>query len=846
MTVNDYSCDVVVFPSRRLLSSCAPSEKATAMEPCAGCSKQPPSVEPYTFQCPLCQAEGEENEGFFCSQECFAKAWLNHRDTVHPSAVARVGEKKKGKDKKEKASKVVAAVESVEEVAPQGPPLEATVASWPILSANLATLTPKPKAADVRLVIEPKTKADEMDWAIISAATNLAQQALAKGPVVVVAGSPTQCGAFAWYARTTVGMRSLMILSVADDDLKKSPKEIINELTTSSGELNDRPTVVVILEAIFQAQGQKLASNPSGWTEKATMIALPDVGHPGDYQAMTTKAYIFTYHADPRLKDDHEASVGKKTTSLTVVLPSASVPALSRMPPPAAEKDAVLAATATITTTFDNDLTTAIHNGLYTRAAERFTVLFVKHGAGRAEGTLRNALLTSWGSFEGSAVEHHHTLAYVLRMMLQTVEKRLDKVEQPKAASIVVRSITRIAGLLAPVSAEDTAAKKVGSRVCNTVLLATLSTLQPALNNDIVDALGAAWGIKSVIMGLEALNSRRTAQRHLVERMSHRYTAKFGGSYVDFLEMLMHILRSETTLATMTIDDVTELTCWRTSSHLQRDIGDIVAFLADCELLRTTEEAANEGAKSLLSRQKTKVAKKNNGAKLTREDYSEFVRPKELSLRAAKRSSTHQAARLPVKDLPLSGAQKRKRELFEQMAASEILSAMPSKPLPMWLGDVGNLIGVWTKFNAKYEGKLPVTLKAFLESQPKDFRVVGNIVTRLNTSNVQPIRLRYTDGAGSDAEQDSDDERERKRDKKRLSRILTGANPNEIDNQTKQKVLKSRKARRQLQKKLTNKKRFDKNRKTFDPESKVPGYIKRGPREVKGRGKKVNVRRFKR
>ncbi|CBZ08342.1 conserved hypothetical protein [Leishmania infantum JPCM5] len=52
---------------------------------CQGCSTQTTTA----FQCPLCQAEATADCGFFCTQECFAKNWLKHRNTLHKSGVVR-------------------------------------------------------------------------------------------------------------------------------------------------------------------------------------------------------------------------------------------------------------------------------------------------------------------------------------------------------------------------------------------------------------------------------------------------------------------------------------------------------------------------------------------------------------------------------------------------------------------------------------------------------------------------------------------------------------------------------------------------------------------------------------
>lgn len=231
-----------------------------------------------------------------------------------------------------------------------------------------------------------------------------------------------------------------------------------------------------------------------------------------------------------------------------------------------------------------------------------------------------------------------------------------------------------------------------------------------------------------------------------------------------------------------------------------------------------------------------------------------------LALFARRRSSgLHALLPLPWVQLPSATAVSLSRQRLTALAAEEILSAMPKKRhIPMYIGDVGNLIGKWNHFNAKYEGVLGVGLQDFLEAHPEHWTVVGNLVTRRRTGSAEAVKLRYEEiSSNLRGESDSDEEgcgRLRRRrensgtasrlqesDKKlRLSSRKNAERRDAIDAE------KSSKARKKILRKAFNQSRTNKNYKRMDPAARVPGYKKRGTGKIKGRGKKANIRSYKR
>jgi hypothetical protein len=876
---------------------------------CGACGKKETAKELFEFQCPLCVAEERDDEGFFCNQECFAKVWLQHRDTVHPSAVARVSTKKKEKRdeeekkaKKEKAEAKRAAKRGREDGDDEGSNEKQTaqqladryIQTWPMLKKGSTTCTAvqsKGKAhsqghADlddgVRMVAEP-LKAETGKWEYIAFALDrirtLRQKQNSTQRVVLVGGTAATCGAIAWVARTVFGLTPLLIVSKADSEAVKGKKmtssvdSIEKELSTSlafnrsSSSSTSTNDILIVSDELFSSEADedeegdaepkeaKVAGagaksqgvlNPTDWTQGAILVTLPDVKHPAGYQGLNTRATFLVNQNDARCGEDKD--LGKVTHQfeangfLAPAVPStAALQTFEVKYPAEVAADPFLLTSATVAGPLNNELSSLLANGQYERAAQAFILLLLNRPT-KAESCLRNALLLSWGAYNGDPVEHHHILAALLRYICAEANSKLAGEELARANSIASRVIARTAELLVPLSALPLPAANH-----NIVLHATICALFPLLKAEVVDTLGRAWNLSRIVCGWSALKDKEVPVRDITERLKHRCLPRLGQFRLTFVWCLMMILRAETSVTLYGFKDVEERLRWSTSSLLRGEIGDMVEFLKDCDLLRTRAENAKTSVSALAraSHLKTTQADAKKGV-VAAADYADIVRPKDLSTNqtAKKAARSTLATRLPLTELPLSGTKRRHKESLAEIAREEILSAMPSKPLPMYVGDVGNLIGPWTKFNAKYEGALPTSLLLFLQSQPDHFHVVGNIVTRLKASNTQPVKIRF-DNANDDDEDDTDDEREKRKEKKKLANLLTGTKT-KLDKETHKKIAKSGKARRALVKKLRNQARFNKNHKSFDPESKVPGYVKRGPRKVSGRGKKANIRSWKR
>lgn len=196
----------------------------------------------------------------------------------------------------------------------------------------------------------------------------------------------------------------------------------------------------------------------------------------------------------------------------------------------------------------------------------------------------------------------------------------------------------------------------------------------------------------------------------------------------------------------------------------------------------------------------------------------------------------------------------------------QILMVMPVDPRPVYVGEVGNRLGKWFHFNAKYNGQLGVSLSQFMMRHPSHFKVVGTLVTRTTrASNAVPIKIRYDNdedvdylnhnGNHSDVDEEEGENvnaRAAKRVKVTDRALLTGqesnSHRNKKKNQSAQEMLSKlpSRTRRKRAKKAANVARFNKNYKPFDKSAHVPGYVKHGPRKIKGRGKKPNKRLHKR
>lgn len=212
----------------------------------------------------------------------------------------------------------------------------------------------------------------------------------------------------------------------------------------------------------------------------------------------------------------------------------------------------------------------------------------------------------------------------------------------------------------------------------------------------------------------------------------------------------------------------------------------------------------------------------------------------------------------PWSTLPIADVAERRRMELRRLAAEEILSAMPKEAhKPMYIGDLGNLIGKWNHFNARYDGALGVRLQDFLEAHPSLWKVAGTLVTRRKAGTVEPVKIRFDDNAMDD-QSGSDDEGGARSQKSRDREALTGLRSSrgkpkrflsKKEKEAKRERVNAEKSSRSKKKNLVkefNRSRNNRNYKQIDPSARVPGYVKKTAGKIKGRGQKVNIRNYKR
>lgn len=765
------------------------------MVQCVGCEK-----EATAFQCPLCQAEEAEGEGYFCSQECFAANWISHRDTFHKGGTVKAGAKRKRTAATEEKAPVEKTVEeaavptkgklerklkvNVKKVEEKAPEVAASVAPWPPLpdardcdtqswAAVKPALSPKTMRAVIRL---PKASTlSATFWSCAFAGARLVNDIISQvsgQETVVVAGSPMTAHAFAWALRCVgIARRARCVLSVSDEDMKVHPSTYFS------------PDVPVVLTSItvLRSHGNKAATNVSEWLDNRTVVVLPDVAKADELQTLTSKAICFVSQAGDVANTFEDDDYTHKMEHL---IPTAFTTPVSN---------------EALGTRFDNALSTAAIQGNLVGFVERVINIF-STSKSRCEEVLTNTLFMDWGSASG-AVLAHHKLAYVLRYLADHSDK--FAASSADLVKIAVRVITRVARCLPAIPVADSK-----SKACNLSLVATVSYLYTDMSSQTVDALGAYWGFTKVIEGSDQLAGLNKTRKEIVSRIRHRFGAKLGPRSAEFLVVLMHLLHDLVTPLSLTIEEVDNAVQF--SATLAHNVGTLDSFLRLCELFGHSGAAAKTKGTAAAPAQ-TGLVHRAQGA------------PSPVT---------------PFTPLPVSGRRQREVDRLTSMALDEILMAMPRQPVPMYIGDVGNLIGIWTKFNAKYDGALAYTLSEFLERNPATFKVVGNIVTRLKEGTVEQVRVRFD----NDKEEGSDDDEKDRKSRDR--RALTGIGNKKSGK--KEPTYHSAKARKTAEKKERNNARYNKNRQTFDKEKMVPGYTKHGPRKLKGRGRKANIRSFKR
>ncbi|KAG5512414.1 hypothetical protein GH5_08265 [Leishmania sp. Ghana 2012 LV757] len=441
-------------------------------------------------------------------------------------------------------------------------------------------------------------------------------------------------------------------------------------------------------------------------------------------------------------------------------------------------------------------------------------------------------------------------------------KRRLQKSEAaavayaPSLASTTRPTPAVASGVSAPSAHEVARYANYYTYLPNLQLQATVCHLYPIASPAVLDTFAMAWGLYRYLPGPSSLDGADRARSVAVLRVRQRFTTMLDSANGVFYAILMHLVYDAVGPYSLSVDEVSRRLQWDLT--LAHDAGSLEAYLRCCSLL-----AADDGLLLPASRkqQVRKVSESSRagsapaalssrlkGSRETTRSRTEQLRCFAVKSVAGSGSGAALAAsgndgfvELPWKMFPITGERQRQVARLHQAAVEEVLMAMPRVPRPMYIGDVGNLIGKWMHFNSRFDGTLGVNLKAFLEQHPETFKVLDNIVTRRTAGTTEQVRIRFN---GDDEHDNDDSDEDAGRARKTLDRqLLTGqgrskdkAGPTELP----------ARARKKRAIKEFNKERFNRNYKSIDASARVPGFIKRGPRRIKGRGKKANKRVVKR
>ncbi|KAG8347042.1 hypothetical protein TRVL_02137 [Trypanosoma vivax] len=783
---------------------------------CDGCGGDTSS-----FQCPLCQAELVSDRGFFCSQECFAAKWSEHRSTFHKSGIVRAkqpreqepaaeADARKGKrSRREKCEAQESQRAKTHALVPWtvlrcdgvgagvNPPLEPGVPR-----AVIGSLSEEPhvvfwSAADAASHHIAAELTHERD-----ALTGEKESSLLT--VLVIAAHTLAAHAMGWAARCH-GLSGVVHLVV-------NPEVQQTAVTLPSACSNAQQRVVITTQEI--ARTVYSTSSVAAWlpTTNILLITLPGVADAVDFQTVHTRALFFINGREPlRLPEEKcfiEEDIAHRVAPLAstpVALHSLFGDALGASP---IEKDGTRRL-------FDNDVSTSLARGDLAAALQHLVRLYSTQSE-TFEEILANSLTASMGAV--SVAHAHHVLAYVARQLVDHSGRFATSQAGSSLKNVALRVVSRVVAQLPPITASEdsflhnngvsaTASRTntkggtgahttsisggrdgVGlqetiggvripppsalereqlfnfySTVPNLQLQATLCYLYPHASHATVDALGEAWGIKKVVPGPGCLQTLDKVREACVQRIQGRYTPKLGTAYANYLTVLMHFLYDAVAEFSLELDDVQSRTLW--SLTLEWEVGSLPDFLSNCFLLHKQTNAQvpshSRKAPALSSRQ---------------------LPPSRADIKALRRSlpvraglGTGASVRLQWIDLPLTERRGRAVQQLQEQALEEILMAMPRKPRPMYVGEVGNLVGKWSRFNARYDGALGASLLDFLMQHPKAFRVAGTLVTRRKAGVSEPVRIRYDDDSGRD-DDDGDEQEESNRARKARDRaLLTGA-----------------------------------------------------------------------
>lgn len=866
------------------------------------------------FQCPLCQAEGSKENGFFCTQTCFATNWLAHRNSFHKKGVAREikkdsakepGETKSADTRKRAREAPAAAATPAEEEEEEGevrlhyPPWHPLPSATECQKNKWAQVDPALDKSCPRAIVST-TVGDEQYalWpAAVAAAVHIAPQ-LRQDPalqVLVVAGSAPTAHAFAWAARSCGGLTGHLRLAVTTAD---------EALATPSSWFTAQRRVMVVTHAVLQHTG----GVASAWltTAKSLLVTLPDVPTADAVQGVDTRA-VFFVSADKSDTGSAWAAEEKATHTLSLMAPAAlygedaaldpaqllqiqESDALRFYPvgytPEAAERERELAGPPP---RLDNDLATAIANG-DTGAVVQHVARIYSHAPGCTEEVLRHALRCDWGAL--SVTHLQHRLAHLLRALCdQSSHFESSGTKATSLADVALRTIAYLSHVAPPIAVEEeetappaaaapaakqkagssqkgakrnkteakatAAAAAVGPRMptirttevsaadkkkyknyysqaADLQLQATLCYIFPLAPLSLVDALGTAWGLTRCLAGLAALRpvlkaTGATYRQDAIARLESRYGAKQSPAYANYLSVLMLLCYDAVAIYSLSLEEMERRLLW--SLTVGPDVDDLRQFLANCFLLPEAVLDVKKGKKKAAAVTSRQVQVASPAMLLYDAHEVKAPRPRSTTSRATQ----PEFVELPWKSIPLSGERRRQHEKLREIAVTEILMAMPPQPRPMFIGELGNLIGKWSAFNARFDGALGISLSTFLESQKEHFTLVGTLVTRKKAGKTEQVRLHFNNDHDED-DSDNEDGGRKARDRKALTGGKTGSGGREI----------GRRAQKKNIVKEFNRSRFNKNHKPFDPSARVPGYVKHGARRITGRGKKANKRNYKR
>ena len=723
--------------------------------------------------------------------------------------------------------------------------------------------------------------------------------------IVVVCGSALSAFAVAWAMRSAAASGKGAVLShLAAPEMALSTTHSDLSVAPEDKKLKSRIRIVrtAVLRAAQYSLGKR-GANLSEWVDGNLVVTLPDVVAPEQFQSMLCRAIFIRTGA----ASDDDASVVQTLSLLPTEdvpaieshFPRETGAGLDAATPSAEElADESEAATVSlfasgayfISGRFDDLLATALVRGDLEGVISRVVQLYDMHSRPKFEEMVSNALLCDRGALH--VWQQSHKLAFLLRRWATIAERGCANITEARTLmGCIGKAVTRAAeSMPTPLHSRTDrkalnafatkAAAKVLAHVApsqpsqlykdptdtaafiNTpktnMMIGLQATLVYLLNGAVpeiyVDRLAMMWGISELALGwteFAALNQHRA---EYVTRLVSRYSlvladldADFGtkgiktsrapGGQVSrpiaggtsvatnmpvgemqYVVIMYHLcVNHAARFATMTVKDLDFVLQWSHSS-LQHFLGSLHQFVLTSGLAEGTLMGVKGGKHEKVQAATGKPAQ-FTAANITDATYLKPV-------------AHMQAIKMVV--VPVSERDNIQKDRMSSAALDELLSAIPKVPVPMYIGDVGQLIGIWSKFNARYGGHLGYKLSDFLAKFPEEFTVVDNIVTRIKEGKTEQIRVRFDNEISSDDEGD-DDTVGTGGNKKRQSRITEGEG----------KKL-HRKARRKAEKKARNKTRFDKNHKHFDPAAKVPGYVKHGERKIKGRGKKANIRVWKR